>query len=386
MSDFLILGAGKMGTVVAKNLIESGPGHRVTIADQSSDRLARAATTVSDERLTTLSLEVADGQASEAAMRECDVVVGALPHHHSLAALASAVRSGVHFVDLVGEWPDRRLEYDAEAKAKGVTVLSGMGVAPGISNVCVGRAVALLDETDRAAIYVGGIPRNPRPPLNYQVVFAIESVLDAYEREASIIIDGRLQVVAPLSGVEPIAFSPPFETLECFYTDGLGSLLHTMRGPVTRELVEKTVRYPGHAQVIEALKACGLFSTEAIDVAGRDVVPRAVLEKLLDAKLRLGDGQDVTLLRVVVSGQRESEPLTHVFEMVDHYDPTANLTSMARTTAFPASVAAQMIADRTIDEPGVLFPENVFSDELFERLMDELAKRGVVVTHEEVRG
>ncbi len=381
MSDFLILGAGKMGGVIAQDLIENSPTHRVTIADQSPDRLARAATSVSDERLSTLTLDVADRQASEAAMRECDVVIAALPHRHSLAALAAAVRSGVHFVDLVGEWSDRRLEYGAEAKANGVTVLSGMGVAPGISHVCVGRGVELLDETDRAAIYVGGIPRNPQPPFNYQLVFAIESVLDAYEREASIIIDGRLQVVAPLSSIEPITFPAPFEELECFYTDGLGSLLHTMRGRVTRELVEKTVRYPGHAQVIESLKACGLFSREAIDVQGQDVVPRAVLEKLLDAKLRLGDGQDVTLLRVVVSGRKGNAPMTHVFEMVDHYDPTTNLTSMARTTAFPASVAAQMIADGTIDEPGVLSPETLFCGKLFQPLMDALAKRGIVVTH-----
>ena len=386
MSDFLILGAGKMGAAVARNLIESGLEHRVTIADRSPDRLAQAALSVCDERFTTLTLDVAEGSPSEAALRDRDVVVGALPHRYSLAALAAAVRSGVHFVDLVGEWPDRRLEYGAEAQARGITVLSGMGVAPGISNVCVGRAVESLDETDSAFICVGGIPRNPEPPLNYRVVFAIESVLEAYEREASIIEDGRLQVVPPLSGVEPIAFPPPFEALECFYTDGLGSLLHTMRGRITRELAEKTVRYPGHAHVIEALKACGLFSRETIEVAGRDVVPRGVLETLLDAKLRLGDEQDVTLLRVVVSGREGNEPATHVFEMVDHYDPTTNLTSMARTTGFPASVAAQMIADGTIDEPGVLFPEDLFSGELFEPLMDALAKRGIVVTHEVRRG
>jgi lysine 6-dehydrogenase len=386
MSDFLILGAGKMGAVVARNLIESGPEHSVTIADRSPDQLAQAALSVCDERLTTLTLEVAEGLPSEAALRDRDVVVGALPHRYSLPALAAAVRSGVHFVDLVGEWPDRRLECNAEAQARGITVLSGMGVAPGISNVCVGRAVESLDETDSAAIYVGGIPRNPRPPLNYRVVFAIESVLEAYEREASIIEDGRLQVVPPLSGVEPIAFPAPFEALECFYTDGLGSLLHTMRGRITRELVEKTVRYPGHVQVIEVLKACGLFSREAVEVAGRDVVPRRVLERVLDAKLRLGDEQDVTLLRVVVSGRKGNEPATHVFEMVDHYDPTTSLTSMARTTGFPASIAAQMIADGTIDERGVLFPEDLFSGELFEPLMDALAQSGIVVTHEVRRG
>ena len=219
-----------------------------------------------------------------------------------------------------------------------------------------GRGVELLDETERVVIYVGGIPRNPRPPLNYQIVFAIESVLNAYERDVSIIRNGRLHIVPPLSGVEPIGFPPPFETLECFYTDGLGSLLHTMSERVTHGLEEKTIRYPRHAHLVETLKECGLFSKEAIEVAGQDVVPRSVLETLLDERLRLDDGKDVTLLRVVVSGQKENEPLTHVFEMVDHYDPTTNLTSMARTTGFPASVSAQMIADGTIDERGGAVP------------------------------
>ncbi|MFQ6047609.1 MAG: saccharopine dehydrogenase NADP-binding domain-containing protein, partial [Gemmatimonadales bacterium] len=222
MSDFLILGAGKMGSAVARDLIESGPGHSVTIADRSPERLARAGASVSSERLATLTLEIAEASSSEAALRDRDVVIAALPHRYSLPALAAAVRNGVHFVDLVGEWPERRLRYGAQAQAGGITVLSGMGVAPGISNVCVGRAVEFLDETDSAVIYVGGIPRNPKPPLNYRVVFAIESVLDVYEREVSIIKDGRLQVVPPLSGVETVSFPAPFEELECFYTDGLG--------------------------------------------------------------------------------------------------------------------------------------------------------------------
>ncbi|MFQ6046732.1 MAG: saccharopine dehydrogenase C-terminal domain-containing protein, partial [Gemmatimonadales bacterium] len=102
--------------------------------------------------------------------------------------------------------------------------------------------------------------------------------------------------------------------------------------------------------------------------------------------LRLGDEEDVTLLRVVVSGREGNEPTTHVFEMVDHYDSATNLTSMARTTGFPASIAAQMIADGTIGERGVLFPEDLFGGELFEPLMGALAEKGVVVTHEVRRG
>jgi lysine 6-dehydrogenase len=282
MSDFLVLGAGMMGAALAKDLIESDREHTVTLADRSSAQLARAAGTVSSERLTFLDLDIAEEDRSEAAFRGSDVVLGALPHAQSLPALAAAVRSGVHFVDLVGSGTDARLANDEAARTQGICLISGMGVAPGISNVCVGRAVDALDETETARIYVGGVPLHPQPPLNYRVVFAIESVLNAYERPAVVKLDGQVQEVDPLSGVEAIAFPPPFDRMECFYTDGLNSLLSTMGERVERELIEKTVRYPGHVQAIETLKACGLFSREAIEARGQEVVPRHVLENLLD--------------------------------------------------------------------------------------------------------
>jgi lysine 6-dehydrogenase len=381
MSDFLVLGAGMMGAALAKDLIESDRGHTVTLADRSSAQLARAAGTVSSERLTLLELDITEGKRSEAAFRGSDVVLGALPHAQSLPALAAAVRSGVHFVDLVGSGTDARLAHDEAARTQGICLISGMGVAPGISNVCLGRAVRALDETETARIYVGGVPLHPQPPLNYRVVFAIESVLNAYERPAVVKLDGQVQEVAPLSGVETIAFPPPFDRMECFYTDGLNSLLHTMGGRIERELVEKTVRYPGHAQAIETLKACGLFSREPIEARGQEVVPRHVLENLLEVSLTRGEERDVTLLRVVVEGKKEGRSTTRVFEMVDHYDAETHLTSMARTTCFPASIAAQLIAAGTIDRCGCLFPEDLFRGDLYETLMSYLEERGVVVTH-----
>ncbi|MGD2151923.1 MAG: saccharopine dehydrogenase C-terminal domain-containing protein [Gemmatimonadales bacterium] len=381
MSEFLVLGAGMMGAALAKDLIESDRGHTVRLADRSSAQLERAEGIVSSERLTTLELDITEERRSEAAFRDSGVVLGALPHSQSVAALAAAVRSGVHYVDLVGSGTQARLEHDEAARARGVCLISGMGVAPGISNVCVGRAVEALDETEAARIFVGGVPLDPQPPLYYRLVYAIESVLNAYDRPAVVKLDGRVQEVAPLSGLEAIAFSSPFDRMECFYTDGLNSLLHTMGGRVERELVEKTVRYPGHAQAIGILKTCGLFSREPIEVRGAKVTPRHVLENLLEKTLTGGDERDVTLLRVVVEGSKDGRAETHVFEMVDHYDTETRLTSMARTTCFPASVAAQLIAAGTIDRVGCLFPEDLFCDDLYQTLMSYLEERGVVVSH-----
>lgn len=381
MSHFLVLGAGKMGVVLAKDLIESDTDSRVTLVDKSSDQLEHASTFIRSERLFPVQRDMEAEEQRKKMIEGKDVALCALLHKHSLPLLETSVRQGVHFIDLVGEGPSERLRYDEEAKSKGICLISGLGVSPGITNVCVGRGVHLLDETDRALIYVGGNPVHPRPPLHYRIVYAVESLLDFYERKALILKNGKTKEVEPLSGIEPISFPALFSEMECFYTDGLNSLIHTMAGKVRDELAEKTIRHRGHAQGIVTLKECGLFSRQPVQIGGQQVIPRNVLEKVLDSEMKLGDEEDVTLLRIVVEGKRAGKPETHIFEMIDRSDPLRKYTSMAKTTSFPASIAAQMIASGRITQKGSLFPEEIFHDELYKPFMDELKKRGVTVTH-----
>ncbi len=381
MSHFLVMGAGKMGTVLAKDLIESDSQNKVTLLDVRDEQLSHAAEFIRSERLTLLQRDVEEGRQMEEVFKGKDVALCALLHKHSLPLLEMAVREGVHFVDLVGEGPLDRLKYDEEAKRNGVCIISGLGVSPGITNICVGKGVHLLDEVERAMIYVGGNPVHPKPPLNYRIVYAVESLLDFYERKVPILKDGEIQEVEPLSGIETISFPAPFSEMECFYTDGLNSLIHTMKGKVQDELAEKTIRYKGHAQQVKVLMESGLFSREPIEVEGQPVIPRKVLEAVLDSEMKLGEEEDVTLLRIIVEGRKASKPETHVFEMIDPYDSKNGYTSMAKTTSFPASVAAQMIVSGRISQRGSIFPEDIFHDELYQPLMDELEKRGVVVTH-----
>jgi lysine 6-dehydrogenase len=231
-------------------------------------------------------------------------------------------------------------------------------------------------------IYVGGNPVQPKPPLNYRIVYAVESLLDFYERKVPILKDGEIQEVESLSGVESISFPAPFSEMECFYTDGLNSLVYTMKGRVRDELAEKTIRYKGHAQQVKVLMESGLFSRELVQVGDQQVVPRKLLEAVLDSEMKLGEEEDVTLLRIIMEGWREGQSETHIFEMIDPYDSEKGYTSMAKTTSFPASVAAQMIVSGKINQRGSLFPEDIFHSELYQPLMDELEKRSVIVTHE----
>jgi len=375
------MGAGKMGIVLAKDLIESDNQNKVTLVDISSKQLQKAKKFIGSKRLILLQKDLEKDKQRQEIFEEQDVALAALLHKHSLLALETAVLKGVHFADLVGEKPLDRFKYDSEAKKKEVTLISGLGVSPGITNICVGRAVHLLDEIEKAMIYVGGNPVNPKPPLNYRIVYAVESLLDFYERKALILKNGRVKEVEPLSGVEPIQFPHPFSEMECFYTDGLNSLVHTMKGKINGELAEKTIRYKGHAQGIKILKGCGLFSSQPIRLGDKQVIPRKLLEVLLDSEMKLGKERDVTLLRIVVEGKKSGKPTTHIFEMIDFYDSERDYTSMGKTTSFPASIAAQMIASGRIAQRGSLFPEEIFQAELYLPLMDALKERGVVVTH-----
>ncbi|NIO48329.1 MAG: hypothetical protein GTN73_02650 [Candidatus Aminicenantes bacterium] len=381
MSRYLVMGAGKMGIVLAKDLIESDDQNAVTLVDISSKQLQKAKKFIGSERLIPLQRNLEKEKQRQEIFKGQDVALAALLHKQSFLALETAVLKGVHFVDLVGEKPLDRLRYDSEAKKKSVTLISGLGVSPGITNICVGRGAHLLDEVEKAMIYVGGNPVHPKPPLNYRILYAVESLLDFYERKALVLMKGKIKEVPPLSGLESIQFPHPFSEMECFYTDGLNSLVHTMKRKIKGELAEKTIRHKGHAQGIETLKECGLFSRHPITLHNKKIIPRELLEALLDSEMKLETERDVTLLRITVEGKKSGKPTTHIFEMIDFYDSEKNYTSMGKTTSFPASIAAQMITSGKIVQRGSLFPEEIFQAELYQPLMDALKERGVVVTH-----
>jgi len=381
MGNYLVLGAGKMGVVLARDLLESDVRNSVTLVDYDRKQLKTASALIQYKRLSLIQANVEEKGQRDGVFKDQDVVLSALLHKHSLLAMEAAVQAGLHFVDLVGEFTAARQEFDARARKKGLTLLSGMGVSPGITNVCVGRGVHLLDRTDKALIHVGGVPVQPKPPLKYRILYAVNSLLGLYQRQVPILLGGRAKTVPPLSGVESVSFSAPFSEMECFFTDGLNSLIQTMKGKVREELWEKTIRHKGHAEEIKTLRDCGLFSTRPVLVGGEKVVPRRVLEVLLDSRLKLGKERDATLLRVIVIGQKSGKTRTHVFEMVDHFDEHKGFTSMAKTTSFPASIAAQMIVSGEIRRRGSLFPENVFHSRLYEPFMAALKKRGVLITH-----
>jgi saccharopine dehydrogenase-like NADP-dependent oxidoreductase len=384
MARYAVVGAGMMGRVVARDLVESEPSAEVSLYDRDEELLARAARFIGSGRVRASTLDVTRGREVVEALAGHDAAVAAVPHGMSLTVVERAIEAGTSLVDLVGEGPEARRRLHERAVDRAVLVIPGCGVAPGISNVCVGRGMELLDETENAAVYVGGIPKVKAPPLDYQTVYLLESVFNAYRRNAVIVRGGERVELPPLSGVERIRFPDPIGELEAFYTDGLGSLPLTVGGRISGELFEKTLRYPGHAEKIRLLADCGLLSGEPVSVDGNEVRPFDLLTRVLGDRLRLGPAGDWLVMRVIVDGRKEGSHRRHVFELVDELDPETGYTAMARTTGLTAALAARWIARGTLQERGVLFPEEIFLGSRFPEFVDELSTRRVRVSHREV--
>lgn len=373
-----IFGSGLMGSAIAKDLVRSRKVEKVTVYDIDLNRLRSLARAESSEKLQVKHHDVRRGSETVRLLKKFDVGVGALPHALSGYAIESTLKAGVSFVDLIFGWRFEQGRIHSTAKRKAITIIPACGLAPGLTNILAMEAADKMQRVDEVHIKVGGIPDRPKPPLNYRIVFSFEAVLEEYMRKAKIVKNGMVTDAEALSGLEPVVFPPPIGKCECFYTDGLSTLVQTMKG--VKEMDEKTIRWPGHVSQIKTLIECGLLETDPVLIDGARIRPRQFVSKILSDRIRLGKEKDLTLLRVDVSGRENGRHVHHRCQMIDHYDPKRNLTSMARTTAFPCSVAAQMLGMGRLEMKGLVPPELAFRGALRREFMRELSNRGIRIT------
>jgi len=218
----LVLGAGLQGSACAYDLLQNVDVTEVRLADLHTGHLPDFLAPYSGRRLIPTPLDVRDREAVGALMRESDAVMSAIPYYFNLDLAKQAVEAGVHFCDLGGntEIVFAQKQMDAEAREKGITVIPDCGLAPGMVNILAEQCISQLDKVDEVKIFVGGLPQNPEPPLNYQIVYSLEGVLDYYTTLSWIIRDGKRTQVKALSELEPVVFDPPVGELEAFHTAG----------------------------------------------------------------------------------------------------------------------------------------------------------------------
>jgi lysine 6-dehydrogenase len=374
----LVLGAGLQGSACAYDLLQNPEVAEVRLADLHVDHLHEALAPYSGERLIPTRLDVRDRAAVLAVMRESDAVMSAIPYYFNLDLARVAVEAGTHFCDLGGntEIVFQQKQLDARARERGVTVIPDCGLAPGMVNILAQLGISRLASVDSVRIYVGGLPQNPEPPLSYQIVYSLEGVLDYYTTLSWVVRHGKREQVKALSEREPVTFPAPVGELEAFHTaGGLSTMAWRYEGKIPT-MEYKTLRYPGHAHIMEAIRDLGLLELTPVDVKGHRVVPRDVFVEVVGPRLKKPKGCDLVALRVVVEGKKDGQPTKLGWELLDYYDESRGISAMMRTTGYSLSITGQMQARGEIQPAGVHTPDECVPAEPY---ITELAKRGVEI-------
>ena len=420
----LVLGAGRMGLGAAYDLAHNSPEvEAVTVADLDGERARAVVETVKSSKLTPAQVDVTSAERVVELMRGHDAAISCITYFHNLHLARAAIAARTNFCDLGGNNSvvDAELALDAEAREAAVNIIPDCGLAPGMVSVLVAHGAERFEKLEDVRIRVGGLPQRPQPPLNYQIVFSVEGLINEYVERARVIREGRIIEVDSMTEIESLEFPAPFGEMEAFQTSGGTSTLpETFLGRV-RQLDYKTIRYPGHCEKFKLLIDLGLTSSDEIDLTGVRVSPRRVLGEMLTRKLP-ADEPDVVLVRVEFRGllrkderarqltsqlvdvrqisEEESEDsmfknvigkavegtdnerqTTLRYDIIDRFDEGTGLSAMMRTTAFPASIIAQMMARGETAERGAI-PQELCVPPA--RFVAELSARNILINEQTI--
>ena len=367
----MVLGCGRVGSAIVRDLA----------AENDFSVLGVDLDPVRVERMTEFGADGLVGDLSvlanvSKAVADADLVVGAVPGFMGYQTVERVLQEGKPIVD-ISFFPEDAFGLDLLAQMSEVACLFDCGIAPGLSNLILGRMEEHLDETASFHCLVGGLPVERTWPWEYKAPFSPGDVIEMYVRPARLRRDGMEITMPALSEVELVNF-PGLGSLEAFNTDGLRSLLRTCETP---DMVEKTMRYPGHAVRMRILRDAGFFSTMEIQAASGVVRPRDVTEALLFSAWQFEEGEpDLTVMRIVVEGKKNGKSLRHTYNLLDYYNPDTETSSMARTTGYTCTAMVHLIAKGLWTEPGLAPPEVVGRDaRCYDAVLKHLEDRNVHV-------
>lgn len=368
--NITVLGAGMVGSTIAKDLVQE-QDINVVVIDYSQEALVRVEAEAS---VTGIQANLDEKGRVFSIVADSDFVISAVPGFMGFQTLREVIEAGKNVVD-ISFFSEDPFQLDELAKSRGITAVVDCGVAPGLCNIIAGYVYNLMDHTERYTCYVGGLPKVRQWPFEYKAVFSPADVLEEYIRPARFVENGHEVVLPALSDVELIDF-PDVGTLEAFNTDGLRTLQKTLAIPFMRE---KTLRYPGHANLMRVFRESGFFGTNSIEVNGHKVKPLSLTSKLLFDQWRLKKGEtDFTVMQVVLEGQQSGEMVAHSYYLLDKYDKENQTTSMARTTGYTCSIVARQIIGGLFSQKGICPPEFVGrTPGCYDKLDNELKRRKI---------
>lgn len=400
----LIVGSGKMGSVMAWDLCRYSDVETIGLADTYQSSLDKAATWIRDDRIQQHLLKEGDRQQLIEIMKEYDVGIGALPFPYQGNELVEdAITAGLNLVEIHGEYQRRpnesfieglsipegmsAVEYGEllhqKAIEKDILILACMGFAPGLSNLTLGHGIRMMDKAQTAIARVGGLPAKEvadKYPMNYMVTWAWNQTIDCAMNEIRIIKDGSVQDVDSMSEYETFRFDKCGKdyNMEAFITPGMESLVYTR--PDLQDCYEKTIRWPGYYNAMNFLGECGLFDMDPVEINGVSMVPRYVSASFMEPKLlRKGNDPDVSLMWNTVTGIKDGKPSRRDYHMWVDADAANDISSMGVATGFPASVSAVMLGRKAFDVKGIVATEDAFDTKLYDTFLKELASKGVII-------
>lgn len=355
-----VLGAGKVGRTIAIELAKSHTVHSIDYSTEHLQLLQNKNQHIKCTQADLLNSSIPFYQW----VSDADIVISAVPGFMGYNILQNIILCNKPAVD-ISFFPESIESLNQLAKEKGVMAVMDCGVAPGMSNLILGQYANKM-EVQEFCFYVGGLPIRRDPPFEYKAPFSAIDVIEEYTRPARLRRAGKNIVMPALSENELIHFDVVGD-LEGFNTDGLRSLLDSF--PNIPDMSEKTLRYPGHAQLIETLKAIGFFKKEHLESTAR---------VLIDCWKQEESDKDLTAMRVILRGKKDQQKITIEYSLLDYYDDEAKLSSMSRTTGYTCCAMAEWMLKGKTKQAGVFPPEMMGKDdEIFGFILHYLQERNV---------
>lgn len=385
MKKVLVLGLGLQGKAVVHDLERGDLVSEVVVADIDPQAMQGFLDGKGYRKCRAVGLDA----ARQGALLELietvapQITISMLPADFNYPAAQAALTAGCNFVS--SSYAGRVAELDAEARAKGVTLLPEMGMDPGIDLVLGRLAVDELDVVHGLYSYGTGLPEPGCAgdnPLHYKITWTFDGVLKAYKRPARILRDGREVAIAAqaifrdehghtveIPGLGPLEAYPNGDAIHYIQVFGLGSDV--------RDMGRFALRYPGHRRFWAVMAQLGFLDDAPLTVDGGSISPRQFLVRHLAPKLQFAAHErDVIILRVTAWGLKKGRQRRVTYQLIDYRDLSTGLFAMNRTVGYTASIAAQMVLEGRITAAGVLSPTR---DVPAKDLLRELKDRGMKI-------
>jgi len=364
----LVLGAGMVGSAIALDL---SADYDVTAADRSKESLQA----LKSKGVKTKQEDLSKKKELQKLLKGFDLVVGAVPGYLGFQTLKTIIEAKKDVVD-ISFFPEDAFLLNKLAQQKGVTAVVDCGVAPGLSNIIAGYHHHRM-MVKNFECYVGGLPKERKPPFEYKAPFSPIDVIEEYTRPARLVENDEVVTYEALTGIEPLQFKN-IGTLEAFNSDGLRSLIFTLDIP---NMKEKTLRYPGHADKMRLLRDAGFFSHDVIELNGRKLKPIDFTTQLIFPQWKLEKNErEFTVMRVIVEGEENGKQVKYQYDLYDEFDVKTGVSSMARTTGYTCTAAVRLVLEGDYNQKGISPPEFLGArSECFEFTMKYLKERRISI-------